>query len=52
LNPTERIWKLTRRLCIHNRYFRNLADVTLAVEAEFAKWTKSNNTLRRLCAIT
>ena len=52
LNPTERIWKLTRRLCIHNRYFRNLADVTLAVQAEFAKWTKPNNTLRRLCAIT
>jgi len=52
LNPAERIWKLTRRLCIHNRYFRTLADVALAVEAEFAKWTKPNDTLRRLCAIT
>ena len=51
LNPAERIWKLTRRLCIHNRYFHSLADVTRAVEAEFANWTKPNNTLRRLCAI-
>ena len=52
LSPAERMWKLTRRLCIHNRYFRNLAEVALAVEAEFANWTKPNNTLRRLCAIT
>jgi hypothetical protein len=21
LNPIERVWKLTRRLCLHNRYF-------------------------------
>lgn len=52
LNPTERVWKLTRRLCLHNRYFPTLDEVTLAVESEFANWTKSNNTLRRLCAIT
>ncbi len=52
LNPAERIWKLTRRLCIHNRYFQSLADVTCAVEAEFANWAKPNNALRRVCAIT
>jgi len=52
LNPAERIWKLTRRLCIHNRYFHSLADVTRAVETEFANWTKPNSALRRLCAIT
>jgi len=52
LNPAERIWKLTRRLCIHNRYFHSLADVTRAVETEFANWTKPNTALRRLCAIT
>ncbi len=52
LNPTERVWKLTRRRCLHNRYFPKLDDVTLAVETEFANWTKPNNTLRRLCAIT
>jgi transposase len=52
LNPTERVSKLTRRLCVHNRYFPTLSDVALAVETEFAKWTGSNDTLRRLCAIT
>jgi transposase len=52
LNPTERVWKLTRRLCVHNRYFPDLSDVALAVETEFTNWTKPNETLRRLCAIT
>lgn len=52
LNPTERVWKLTRRLCVHNRYFPELDDVALAVETEFANWTRPNETLRRLCAIT
>lgn len=52
LNPIERVWKLTRRQCLHNRYFAHLNDVMVAVETEFAKWVKPNNTLRRLCAIT
>ena len=52
LNPIERVWKLTRRLCLHNRYFAHLEEVIAAVEAEFQGWSRSNNTLRRLCAIT
>ena len=52
LNPTERVWKLTRRRCLHNRYFPRLDAVISAVETEFANWTRPNNTLRRLCAIT
>lgn len=52
LNPIERVWKLTRRRCLHNRYFPQLDDVIAAVEAEFAQWTGRNETLRRLCAIT
>jgi len=52
LNPTERVWKLTRRPCVHNRYFTSLSDVALAVETEFANWTQPNDALRRLCAIT
>src|SRR2546422_205322 len=27
LNPIERVWKLTRRRCLHNRYFAHLDDV-------------------------
>lgn len=52
LNPIERVWKLTRRLCLHNRYFPNLEEVLEAVESTFVEWTAGNETLRRLCAIT
>lgn len=52
LNPIERVWKLTRRLCLHNRYFGFLESVVHAVELQFDKWTGPNETLRRLCAIT
>ena len=52
LNPIERVWKLTRRLCLHNRYFPLLQEVMTTVEMEFVGWTDPNETLRRLCAIT
>jgi transposase len=52
LNPIERVWKLTRRRCLHNRYFPTLEEVIDAVEAVFASWANRNETLRRLCAIT
>ena len=52
LNPIERVWKLTRRRCLHNRYFGKLEEVIAAVESEFEGWARGNDTLRRLCAIT
>ena len=51
LNPIERVWKLTRRLCPQNRYFGFLDGVVEAVEQRFEQWTKPNETLHRLCAI-
>ena len=51
LNPIERVWKLTRRLCVHNRYFQELKEVVSAVENQFQPWRGPNETLRRLCAI-
>jgi transposase len=51
LNPIERVWKLTRRLCLHNRYFAQLGEVIAAVETQFNSWAKHNEVLRRLCAI-
>jgi len=51
LNPIERTWKLTHRLCLHNRYFQTLDDVVTAVEEQFGAWAAPNDTLRRLCAI-
>ena len=52
LNHQERVWKLTRRLVTHNRYFPLLEALVEAVRQQFALWDKPNNTLRRLCAIT
>ena len=50
LNLIERVWKLTRRLRLHNRYFEALDDVATAVEGQFNNWTDASDTLRRLCA--
>ena len=52
LNPIERVWKLTRRLCVHNRYFPELDSLIHAVEGQFKPWERPNPALRRLCAIT
>ena len=51
LNPIERVWKLVRRLRLHDEYFPTLQAVIDAVESQFAKWGIRNETLRRLCAI-
>jgi transposase len=52
LNPIERIWKLTRRLCLHNVFFAHLHEVTDRVEEQFEQWRIPNDTLRKLCALT
>ena len=52
LNPIERVWKLTRRLCLHNRYFPTLDAVVTSVEQQFSVWSESSEVLRKLCAIT
>lgn len=52
LNPIERVWKLTRRMCLHNRYFPAIEDVITSVETCFGLWKQPNEVLRRLCAIT
>jgi transposase len=50
LNPIERVWKLTRRSCLHNRYFGQLSEPIEDVENQSNQWHKGNVTLRRLCA--
>jgi transposase len=52
LNPIERLWKLTRRLCLHNRYFPKLDNVVESVEAKFNTWRSGSEVVRKLCAIT
>lgn len=51
LNPIERVWKRTRRNCVHNVYFPNLHTLVVRVEQQFAKWSEPNDELTRLCAI-
>ncbi|MGE8451066.1 MAG: transposase, partial [Pseudomonadales bacterium] len=51
LAPIERVWKLTRRLGLHNRYFATLVEVLSAVDACFQQWKRPNEVLRRLCCI-
>jgi transposase len=51
LNPIERVWKLTRRLCTHNRYFSELDELLRVVSYQFDQWKIRNEPLRKLCAI-
>ena len=51
LNPVERVCKMTRRLCTHNRYFATLEEVTQVLNDQFLLWRKPNSDLQRLCAI-
>ena len=51
LNPIERVWKLTRRLCLHDLYFPTLTSVIGAVEGRFDDWTHGSETLKKLCAL-
>ena len=51
LNPIERVWKRTRRNCLHNGYFPKLAMVVEKVEEQFEKWSDSNVELANLCRL-
>jgi transposase len=51
LNPIERVWKLVRRVCLHNRYFPKLESVMGAAEAQFERWASESSTLKKLCAV-
>jgi transposase len=51
LNPIERVWKLSRKLCTHNQYFPNLQDLADAVANQLRLWELPNKTLIKLCGI-
>jgi transposase len=51
LNPIERVWKLIRRSCLHNRYFATLDEVVSAVAPRLRAWSRPNSTLKRLCSL-
>jgi transposase len=51
LNHIERVWKLTRKLCTHNRYFPEFSGLVDTLADTFYSWSQPNETLRKLCAI-
>jgi transposase len=51
LNPIERVWKLLRRLWLHNRFFASLHELTEIVDAQFEVWKRPNPVLKRLCSL-
>lgn len=52
LASIERVWKLTRHLATHNRYFATLGEVVHAVNTCLDRWRRPNEVLRCLCCIT
>ena len=51
LNNIERVWKMTRRLCTHNRYFSTLNELACIVKKQMKGWKVPNETLKKLCCI-
>ena len=51
LNPIERVWKLLRKLWLHNRHFPTLDELIEIVDAQFTIWGRPNGALRRLCSV-
>jgi len=49
LAPIERVWKLSRRIATHNRYFAKLWQLVATVVRCFERWRKPNRVLHRLC---
>jgi DDE superfamily endonuclease len=51
LNPCERVWKLTRRLCTHNRLYSDLKNLEEVITRQYDGWELENDALRKLCAM-
>ena len=52
LNPIERVWKLLRKICVHNTYFPRLEDLHNNVSPQLLLWEKPNKTLYKLCCVS
>jgi transposase len=49
LNPTKRVWKLLRKLCLHNQYLPDLETLTAAISRQMTIGHRPNDILKRLC---
>ena len=50
LNPSEQVWRITRRENTHNVYFSSKAVLEAIVDNAFAKWAAPNKQLKSLCS--
>ena len=50
LNPTEQVWRMTRREVTHNTYFANAQILEDTLDAHFATYRHPNIKLASLCA--
>jgi transposase len=50
LNPVERVWKMTRKIVTHNRFFGSVFELASALITFFLKLIRPNETLKTLCA--
>lgn len=50
LNPTEQVWRITRREVTHNTYFPNDQVLEDTLDLYFAAYRQPNNKLASLCA--
>lgn len=50
LNPIERVWRITRKKWIHNRYFPSIFDIMNVLTYQFFNWWCENDELKSLCA--
>ena len=51
LNPIERVWKKTRYLATHNRYFPTLESLSSEISQRLNIWDLPNEELTSLCSI-
>ncbi|MCL4341034.1 MAG: transposase [Candidatus Thermoplasmatota archaeon] len=49
LNPIKRVWKLLKKLRLHNQYFHGLKGVIKVVVKRFLPWCEENGILKTLC---
>ena len=51
-NTIERVWKIIRSKSTHTCHFQSIADLIIAVKEQFDHYSRTNNVLKKLCAIT
>ena len=49
LNPTEQVWRITRREVTHNTYFANTQVLEYTLDTYFAAYRQPNDKLTSLC---